>query len=320
MQTLLDAGIFSPHALFIALGICAVVFLPAVHNVKGNKIPSEMLFYISPFAVIAGLFFSRLMYVTFNRSLYSSFDEILDLTSGGYCLYGGIFGAALAIILWCVFTYNTKHLLHLFDAVCLYAPLGICVGQMGSAFTDDCYGTFVTNPAFCKFPFASYVEVYDGWCLSVFFFEALGCFILWCVMISNQKRLELKGANTVIFFTVYAGLHTFLESLRTDSVYWGFVRISQVISALILVFIFVFMLVKAIKKTKYKHIYPIVITVFLLALIRGFTAEFSMGSDSYTKNCILLALSCVLMVACIITVCITYKNKVAPRAKAKKLF
>lgn len=276
-----------------------------------------MLFYISPFAVLSGLFFARVMYVAFNSSLYSSTDEMFDLTSGGYCLYGGIFGSSLAIVLWCVFTYKKKQIIDIFDAVCLYAPLAIAVGRMGSAFTDDCYGTFVTNPTFCRFPFAAYVEVYENWCLSVFFFEALGCLGIWAFMMASKKRLAQKGANTMVFFAMYAGLRTFLESLRTDSVYWGFVRISQVISAIILIFIFVFMMVKLIKITKYGHIYPITAVVFLAALIRGFTAEFYMGSSSYVKNCIWLMVSCIIMTLCIFLLFMLYQN-VTGFVKSKK--
>lgn len=319
MQTLLDAGLFTPHALFIAIGICVIIFLPAVHNVRRKKFHPEVFFYIAPFAVLSGLFFARLMYVTFNHALFLSFDEILDLTSGGYCLYGGIFGASVAIVLWCFFTFKTKYMLDIFDAVCLYAPLSIAVGRMGSAFTDDCYGTFITNPTFCRFPFASYVEVYESWCLSVFFFEAIGCFAIWLFMMGFQKKTSVKGANTSVFLTMYAGLHTFLESLRTDSVYWGFVRISQVISALILIFFFVFMIVKLAKLTKYSHFYPIISVIFLAALIRGFTAEFFMGSSSYTANCIWLIVSCVIMTLCILSMFWLYYKMTDIDTKRKAL-
>jgi phosphatidylglycerol:prolipoprotein diacylglycerol transferase len=320
LHTLLDAGLFTPHALFIALGICVSVFLPAVQNVKRKKFHPEIFFYIAPFAVLSGVLFARLMYVAFNHALFLSIDEMLDLTSGGYCLYGGVFGAALAVVLWCVFTYKTKYITDIFDAVCLYAPLAIAVGRMGSAFTDDCYGTFITNPTFCRFPFAAYVEVYESWCLSIFFFEALGCLAIWLFMMTNKKRLSQKGANTLVFFSLYAGLHTFLESLRTDSVYWGFVRISQVISALILIFIFVFMTVKLVKITKYHHIYPIVSVVFLAALIRGFTAEFFMGSSSYTANCIWLMVSCAVMTLCIFVLFWIYQRVTGFISPQKPLF
>ena len=320
MQTLLDAGLFTPHALFIAISICVSVFLPAVQNVKRKKFHPEIFFYIAPFSVLSGLFFARVMYVSFNHSLFLSLDEILDLTSGGYCLYGGIFGAALAIVLWCIFTYQTKYLIDIFDAVCLYAPLAIAVGRMGSAFTDDCYGTFITNPVFCRFPFAAYVEAYESWCLSIFFFEAVGCIAIWLFMMANQSKLKQNGANTLVFFAMYAGLHTFLESLRTDSVYWGFVRISQVISALILIFIFVFMMVKLIKITKYHHFYPIVSVIFLAALIRGFTAEFFMGSSSYTANCIWLMISCIVMTLCIFALFLLYRHVTGAATPKKPLF
>ena len=317
---LLDAKLFTPHALFIALGICVSVFMPAVQNVKRKKFRPEIFFYIAPFAVLSGLLFARVMYVAFNHALFLSFDEILDLTSGGYCLYGGVFGVVLAIVLWCVFTYQTEYIIDIFDAVCLYAPLSIAVGRMGSAFTDDCYGTFITNPIFCRFPFASYVEIYENWCLSIFFFEAIGCLAIWLFMMANKNKLTQKGSNTLVFFAMYAGLHTFLESLRTDSVYWGFVRISQVISALILIFIFVFMAVKLVKITKYHHFYPIVSVIFLAALIRGFTAEFFMGSSSYLANCIWLMVSCIVMTLCIFALFLLYRHVTGAATPKKPLF
>ncbi len=304
-----QSALFSPNGIFISLGACAAIFLTAVSCVKKSKFPPEILFYISPFAVIFGLFFSRIMYVSFNAVLFSSIDEMFDFTTGGFCLYGAFFGAAAAIILFCIFTDCKKYILHITDAVCFYAPLAIAVGRMGSAFSSDCYGRFVTEDVFCRFPFASYVEIYESWCLAVFFYEALLCFLIWILMQAFKDKLQRKGAKTLVFLTTYAGIRTFTESLRTDSVYFGFVRISQVISAVILIVIFTLMFVKIIKNKYFQRWHALFPVVFLTSLTVGFLAEFNMGSDSYLQNGIILALSCLILTFTTIMLCAIYEKK-----------
>lgn len=295
--------LFSLNGIFIALGACAVIFFGAVSVLKNGRLPPETIFYISPFAVIFGLFFSRMVYVLFSTALFMSWGEAFDFTTGGFCLYGAFFGVALSIVLWCIFTHNKDYILHVTDAACDFAALGICVGRMGSAFSDTCYGRFITSPEFCRFPFACYIEAYESWCLAVYFYEALLCAVIWGLMQYFKPKLQKKGAKTVIFLTLYAGIRTFLESLRADSVYFGFVRISQVISAIILIVIFTLSFIKTVKSERFKRWYIALPVAFLTALTVGFIAEFNMGSASYLRNCIILASSCLILTSLTVWIC-----------------
>lgn len=289
---------FSYNGIYVSLAVVVCIYITAVGILRRKKIKLKYLFYISPVAILLGLAFSRIFYVFFNSDLYTNFSDKLKLTDGGYMLYGGIFGAVCGIVLWCVFAKRKKLIVPLLDTASFGAVLGICVGRLGAAFYEECYGIMVTNKAFCKLPFAVYIPSYDSYCMAVFLYESVACLLIALALLCVRRMYgDTKGAEFVNFIVMYAGARTFLESLRADSVYYGFVRVSQVISAVILLAVFTVYSVKLVRVTSFKKTYLVLYIGFALFLTSGFLSEFYMGSSSYVRNYVVLLICCILLTA-----------------------
>ena len=74
-----------------------------------------------------------------------------------------------------------------------------------------------------------YIEVHP-----TFLYESIATFILFIVLMIIRKR-KFTGQLTYIYFMWYGIVRLFIEGLRTDSLMLGPIRISQAISAIILI-------------------------------------------------------------------------------------
>ena len=75
-----------------------------------------------------------------------------------------------------------------------------------------------------------YIEVHP-----TFLYESIVTFILFIVLslISNKRKYE--GQITLIYLIIYSFARIIIENLRTDSLMMGNVRISQLLSIIILI-------------------------------------------------------------------------------------
>ncbi len=287
---------FTLNGIYVSLGIVVMLYLTALRIIRSKIFPLEYMFYIAPIAIAVGFIAARVSYVTFCDALYLSLSEKWKLTDGGYMLYGAIGGAAATVYVWCIAAKKKYIAMSLLDAAAPGAALGICIGRFGSAFYEECYGLFIENPELHKLPFSVYIGSLDSWCMAVFLYESIACLLIMAAVLLTERMYDKKrGAAWFHFIVLYAGTRAFLESLRADSVYYGFVRVSQVVSALIIVILFVKYAVKN-ARMKRPSVAEICMYVgFTASVVIGFLCEFYMGSDSYIKNYVILGVCCMAM-------------------------
>ena len=68
-----------------------------------------------------------------------------------------------------------------------------------------------------------------------FLYESCATFILFIILVFLQKKKKFRGEITYIYFIIYGLARFFIEGLRSDSLYLGNIRISQIISAILFV-------------------------------------------------------------------------------------
>ncbi len=292
---------FTLNGISVSLGIVAMLSFTAMRVIKYRIFPLKYLFYAAPFAIISGFLCSRLSYVLLNDTLYMSFGEKWIFTDGGYMLYGAFAGGAVALCLWCVFMKKKRLFVAIMDMLAPGAAIAIAIGRCGSAFYEECYGLYIENVRFQSLPFSVYVSSLDSWCMAVFVYEAVMCLFIALAVLVAERIYAKRGAAIFHFITLYAGGRAFLESLRMDSVYYGFVRISQVVSLIILIVLFATFSVKSAKKCFRKPHIGIYV-MFTAAAVTGFLCEFYMGSASYLQNYIGLGISCAVLTFTTVTV------------------
>ena len=229
MKERLLFGFIPIYGLLIALGILLAVVL--CHRQEKEKgLPTDTAFdlalWVVPFAIVG----ARLYYVAFQWANYK--DNLLSIFyiwEGGMAIYGGIIGGVLGGLIMS----RRKKLPFpkLADMVAPVLLLGQCIGRWGNFVNGEAYGYAIQNPAFWFFPVA--VNIDGVWHMATFFYESLWNFIGFLILWLNRKKVRRDG-NVFLCYLVWYGLgRGVIEGLRTDSLMWGPLRVSQWLSVVL---------------------------------------------------------------------------------------
>ncbi len=298
------------HAIFFAAAILGGMLLAWVLRVAQGFWRwrhDYAMWIVTPIALVLGTLLARALYCCFMpEMLEEGFGKFFDLSGGGFMLYGAILGVAAAVFLTRLIT-KRVYISELFDAIAPAGAAAICAGRCASLFSGEDLGEIVTSPKWQFFPFAVCDGDTGSWYLAVFAFEALAaaiafiaCLVIFILVYVRRGVPTARGSVLVTFLLVFASSQTMLESMRKDSVFFvslGFVRVNQVVSAIVLFACFVYLNVKAIKKFGFKLWQPILWAVVLGAYVWAFFKEFRLTSGTLVPSYTIMGL-------CLITICV----------------
>ena len=175
-----------------------------------------------------------------------SFSSLVPYISG-MVFYGGLFGAMIAISLYC-FVNKDVSKSDVFDVFAVSIPLFHTFGRVGCFFAGCCYGVE------SDFGFAAYLNTapahYGISRFPVALVEALINLLLFVLLINLYKKKRFAGKLIFIYLLIYAFSRFILEFFRGDDIR-GFVfgiSTSQFISLLIIAFLLMYCVVLYIKK------------------------------------------------------------------------
>lgn len=217
------------YGLLIALGALGGVLL-AHARARRLGLKKDTALDLALVGIPAALVCARAYYVLFSWEYYAAHPEdMLNIRQGGMAIYGGVIGGVLAGYVYC-------RIKKLSFAVCLdlAAPalaLGQAVGRWGNFLNQEAYGAAVTNPNLQFFPLAVYIEG-SGWHWATFFYESLWCALIVALILYAERRdlFQRRGDTFGAYLFLYALERCLVEGLRTDSLYIGPVRVSQMLS------------------------------------------------------------------------------------------
>ena len=212
-------------------------------------------------AVIGGFFGAiigaRLYYVIFSDS--TPITKFFDFRDGGLAVYGGILGAIL--VGGFIAKKKKLRLLAILDVAAPCFLIGQAIGRWGNFFNQECFGTNTDMPwGMISKTTADYVSknITDG---SVDPFKPIHpCFLyesLWCIAGFILLHLLFKhrkfDGELIIGYAGWYGLgRFFIEGLRTDSLYIGSVRASQLLAGLCFLASVSIIIVMRVRIHKYK--------------------------------------------------------------------
>jgi len=188
--------------------------------------------------VISAIIGARIYYVLFNFKAYS--DNLVDifmLWKGGLAIYGAIIGGVIYIWYYC-----KKHEMDLIKILYIFylsLLLGQAIGRWGNFFNSEAYGGRTTYE-FLKSLFIPEFII-DGMYIDgayrqpTFLYESLWClFGVLLLYIIRKRDLRVNGRQ-ISFYLIWYGIgRFFIEGLRSDSLYFGSFRISQIVSVVII--------------------------------------------------------------------------------------
>lgn len=217
------------YGVMIALGVLGAVLLASKRE-KGLGVARDTALNLALICVPAGIICARIYYVIFSWGSYADrLIDVFNLRQGGLAIYGGVIGGVAAGAIYAAA--KRVKLARLADLAAPSLALGQCIGRWGNFFNREAFGTAISNSALCFFPMGVYIEG-SGWHYATFFYESIWCaFIVFLLLFGEKKRVfRRSGDIACAYLFLYAAERSFVEGLRTDSLYVGCIRISQLIS------------------------------------------------------------------------------------------
>ena len=241
------------YSICILLGMaCGIFFILRESKRKNLNVEAvtDVIFYSIIWAVIG----ARLYYVLFNLDYYLSTPiEILKVWNGGLAIHGGIIGAVISIYVYC-----KKHEISFVEMLDICAPaliIGQIIGRWGNFFNSEAHGGIVTRSFLESLHLPDFIingmYINGNYYHPTFLYESvlnLICFIILMILRRN-KKIKI-GVITGIYFIWYSVVRFFVESLRTDSLMLGTLRMAQVISILLFI-IGLLLIIFSYKKERY---------------------------------------------------------------------
>lgn len=216
------------YALIIVCGML-VGFFYAVSRLKFEKVSTDDFLDLVTYMIPAAIVCARLYYVVFDPNPhYESFIDYIAIWRGGIAIYGALIGGALTVVL---FARRKKiKAMKLLDIVSPAALIGQAIGRWGNFVNAEAHGG-QTESFFrmgIRSEYASYASFYHPTFLYESLWNAAGVVLIH--LLYKKKRYD--GQVFLLYATWYGLGRFWIEGMRTDSLYIGTVRVSQLVAGL----------------------------------------------------------------------------------------
>ena len=210
------------------------VYLAVKEAPRKKILKDDMLDFVLiafPLSIIG----ARLYYVAFSWSDYK--DNILSvfaIWNGGIAIYGGLITGA--IILYFFTQYRFIKTLDFLDVVVPSVMLAQAIGRWGNFFNQEAYGKAVDSLNYLPGFIRDQMYIDGAYRQPTFLFESLWNllgFVVICILRRRPKLLK-QGEITAFYLIWYGCGRLLIEGLRTDSLLFLGVRVSQWLSGILI--------------------------------------------------------------------------------------
>ncbi|BDD38292.1 prolipoprotein diacylglyceryl transferase [Streptococcus ruminantium] len=232
------------YAICILLGLILGIYLAAKEAPRKKIRQDDILDFILiafPLSIVG----ARLYYVAFSWSEYK--DNLLSIFAvwnGGIAIYGGLITGA--IVLYFFSRHRFIETLDFLDVVAPSVMLAQAIGRWGNFFNQEAYGKAVDSLNYLPGFIRNQMYIDGAYRQPTFLFESLWNvfgFALICILRRRSKLLK-QGEITAFYLIWYGCGRLLIEGLRTDSLMFLGVRVSQWVSGLLILVGIVMVLVR----------------------------------------------------------------------------
>ena len=251
----LQIGSLSIHyyGLIIAIGLALAVVYGLRRRKAFGLTEDDILdgaLIIVPFAILC----ARAYYCAFS---WDSFKDnpisVLYIWNGGLAIYGGVIGAAIGIVAYC--KVKKISLGATLDIVALGFLIGQFIGRWGNFMNREAFGAVVPKEYFLAMGlYNEYLDTYEYF-HPTFLYESLWNFAGFIGLHFLSKKRQYDGQIALGYVAWYGLGRTFIEGLRTDSLWWGPFRVSQLLAAVSCLIAVVVLLIQAFRGSDRANLY-----------------------------------------------------------------
>ena len=215
------------YGLIIACGLILAVLYGCKRSrefgIREDDLVDGVL-WVTPFAIIC----ARLYYCAFSWDYYGTNPiEILYIWEGGLAIYGGVLGALVGVSVFC--RIKKIKVAALLDVVLLGFLIGQSIGRWGNFMNREAFGAetdFFLRMGLLN-SYTGEVTYYHPTFLYESVWNACGF-----VLLHFLSRYRKYDGQIALGYAAWYGLgRAFIEGLRTDSLWWGPFRVSQLLAA-----------------------------------------------------------------------------------------
>ena len=214
------------YGLIIALGLVLAVLYACRRSKSFGLREDDLLdgvLWVTPFAIIC----ARAYYVIFQWQLYADDPiSVFYIWKGGLAIYGGVIGAVIGIIVFCKL--RKIKIAAVLDLVSMGFLIGQSMGRWGNFFNREAFGA-ETDVLWKMGLLQANGEVM--YVHPTFLYESVWNFCGLLILHFASKRRKYDGQIALGYCAWYGLGRAFIEGLRTDSLYWGPFRVSQLLAA-----------------------------------------------------------------------------------------
>nr|WP_026314344.1 prolipoprotein diacylglyceryl transferase [Allofustis seminis] len=235
------------YGIIIMVGMILAITL-SQREAEKFALPDDFMIDLSFIAIPLGIVGARIYYVLFELPYYMAHpEEIIRIWEGGLAIYGGVLaGAAVS------YFYAKKKrvpFLFLLDMLAPHLLLAQGIGRWGNFVNQEAHGAEVSLSFLKKLHLPEWMIQQmniDGiYYHPTFLYESIWNIIGFVLIYVFRLKKEwlLRGEAFYSYCIWYGVGRFFIEGMRTDSLYIGSLRISQLVS-LVMVLFGIFSLVK----------------------------------------------------------------------------
>lgn len=223
------------YGVIIAVGVVLAYLYAMRRAAKDFGLVKDRVFDVVFAAIIGGFVCARIYFCVFtelkNPGTYTFVTVFTGIRDGGLAIYGGVIGAFIVGFIFCKI--RKVNFFAMADLASLGFLIGQTIGRWGNFVNQEAYGE-VCDPNWVFGMSGSKIatEVEAGALVHpCFLYESVWCLLGFVLLHFYSKKLRtFDGEITLMYISWYGLGRFFIEGLRTDSLYAGNFRISQIVA------------------------------------------------------------------------------------------
>ncbi len=225
------------YGVIIAIGV-VVALLLALREATKRHFDKEIFVDLLIWAIPISIICARIYYVIFQWDFYKDNpSEIIKIWHGGIAIYGALIGAVGTAI---IFSRIKK--ISFFQLADIAAPsllIAQAIGRWGNFMNQEAHGAETTRSFLESLHLPDFIinQMYiDGaYYQPTFLYESLWNVLGFIVLLVLRRTKIRRGELFLGYVIWYSFGRFFIEGMRTDSLMWGDMRVSQVLAVILIV-------------------------------------------------------------------------------------
>ena len=222
------------YGIIIALGFM-LALIYGITNAKRFGIDNDRMLDVVLVATPVAILCARAYYVIFDGEKLSSFGEFFGFgdSSGfsGLAIYGGVIGAFVSGLIMCKI--RKIKFTDMFDLASLGFLIGQGVGRWGNFVNQEAYGSFTGSSFWGMQSERTVYEMGEGLVHPCFLYESIWCIAGFFIINHLSKNRKFSGETFLMYCAWYGFGRGFIETLRTDSLMLGPIKVSCLLAFLL---------------------------------------------------------------------------------------